>query len=121
MAMPKKKARSIVVDGVAYHWCANLKGSAGDLKITCQHNSGRGAILLVKAKHVDHWYRISIETGKFGKSELPLQSEIDVATPRFVQSAIRFALRSGWNPSRNGPPTVLRYESESFHEIKDQA
>ena len=121
MAIPKKKARRIVVDGVTYHWCANMRGGVGDLTITCQHESGRGAVLLVKAKHVDPWYRTSVETGKCDKSELPLQNELDFASPRFIQAAITFGLRSGWTPAANGSPTVLRYESESFHEIKDQS
>src|SRR5947208_12421445 len=114
MAMQKKKAKAIEVDERRYLWCANLRGAVGDLTITCQHETGQGALLLVKAQHTDHWYRISVETGTPGKSVALPPNEIDFATPSFVRSAILFGLSVGWNPLVNGKPLVLRYHDGTF-------
>ena len=114
MAIPKKKARSIEVDGQHYRWCANQRGVVGDLTVACQHESGQGAVLLVKIQHIDPWYRISVETGTTDKADLPPPNEVLAVTPSFVRSAILFGLSVGWNPSSDGGQVALRYEGGAF-------
>jgi hypothetical protein len=113
MAIQKKKARSIELDKRQYSWCASQRGVVGDLNITCQHASGQGAILLVKIRHTNPWYRISVETGEGEKVKLP-PNELLAATPAFVKSAILFGLSVGWRPLSNGNPVVLRFQGGSF-------
>jgi hypothetical protein len=115
MAIPKKKARSIEVEGRKYRWCANQRGVVGDLTVTCQHESGQGAVLLVKVRKTDPWYRISVETGKCDKADLPPPNELIAVTPSFVRLAILFGLSVGWNLLSDGGQVVLRYQGKSFH------
>lgn len=38
-----------------------------------------------------------------------------IVTPRFVASAVRFALSHGWEPSRNGAPVRLSFADGEFN------
>src|SRR4051794_18126142 len=98
MALPKKKARSIEVEGVHYHWCANQREFVGDLTITCQHECGQGTVLLINIQYTDPWCRISIEKGKSNNANTTPPNEILAATPSFVRSAILYGLSVGWSP-----------------------
>jgi hypothetical protein len=115
MAIPKKKARSIEVDGRRYRWCANQRGVVGDLTVACQGESGQGAVLLIKIQHVDPWYRISVEAGQSDEADLLPRNEVVAVTPLFVRTAILFGLSVGWNPLTDGGQVVLRYKGGSFY------
>ncbi len=115
MAIPKKKSRSIEVDGRHYRWCANQRGVVGDLTVACQDESGQGAMLLVRIQHVDPWYRISVNTGKGSEVDTLPPNELLAITPSFVRSAILFGVSAGWDPLSDGGQVVLRYQGGSFH------
>jgi hypothetical protein len=115
MAIPKNKSRLIEIHGQRFRWCANQRGVIGDLTVACQHESGQGAILLVRMQHTDPWYRISIETGRCDRADLPMPNELLAVTPSFVRSAILFGLAVGWDSSLDGGQVVLRYEGGAFH------
>jgi hypothetical protein len=73
MTLPAKNRRKLTVDGRCYHWVFDPHRLSGkDAYIAVQDASGEGPKLLLR------W--------------------IGLALPRFVRSAILFAIENGWSP-----------------------
>jgi hypothetical protein len=98
MALTKKGARRIVVDGVEYRWVVRRKpsysqGIGSPLTFVVELFAAHGAVLVVTADDArpDNWLGLPSIT------ILPAQ----------VASCIRTALADGWQPAQPGPPFRL--------------
>ena len=87
MALAKRSSRSIVVDDVAYRWVFSLDSGYGVLVV--QHASGSGQ-------------RLEAQTALLDPGQQGSLTSVGVAR------VIRFALESGWTPTRSAPPLSLR-------------
>lgn len=102
MAMPKKGARKIVVDNVAYRWRIRSEGS-GEHNVTVVveevTDSGSVCTLVVDTSvpYVDYWL-----TGEFQT----------VIAPAAIAKYIRMGLEKGWKPLQKGKPFVMVVDEE---------
>ena len=77
MTLPKKNRRNIVVDGHAYHWKFDPFRLWGNDSFICvQDATGHGPLLRMQ------W--------------------VGIALPNHIESAIRYSLSNGWNPTDGG-------------------
>lgn len=108
MAIPKKGARPMVVDGVHYLWRVRhrptyMQGAFGQrLTVGVETvDEGRCALLIeLSQAHPWNW---------LGYPAVPV-------TPGEIASAIRSALLSGWEPTK--PGSVFRYVVEGIAECR---
>jgi hypothetical protein len=99
MTLPTKGSRAITVDGVRFRWRVRarptyIQGMAWTpLSFVVQQADGCGAMLIVAmdAAHPSNW----------------VSAPGAVVTPAIVEKAVQEALRSGWAPTRPGPPRHL--------------
>ncbi|MFD5434929.1 hypothetical protein ACFWJ4_22600 [Kitasatospora sp. NPDC127067] len=99
MALAKKGARRIVVDGVAYrwrvtkqHWCCDFEGSTLGYAV---EDAAHPATTLV------------VDTGRPTR-HTPDAVPAHVVMPGEVAAGIRSARTEGWTPTANGSPFRLR-------------
>ncbi|MGX4735126.1 hypothetical protein [Kitasatospora griseola] len=99
MALARKGARRIVVDGVAYRWhvsrrhlCCDYEGHT--LGYVAEHATRPGATLVV-------------ETGRPARL-YPDLAPADLVLPREVATGIRTARARGWTPTEPGSPFTMR-------------
>jgi hypothetical protein len=99
MALVKKGARRIVVDGAEYRWRVRRKPSYSQangwtpLTFAVGAGSGTGSVLVVRTgrPHPRNW---------FGQATDPV-------VPAEVVQAVRAAIEGGWTPLADGPPFLL--------------
>ena len=107
MAMPRKKSRTLIVDGATYRW--TLTGNRGSLFVVVESEESPGQVLQAEFDAEDSFesidYRHSIHTQ--GKS----------ITPKTISRVVRYALAKGWNPNgKNLRPFVLNTSETSAAE-----
>ena len=83
MALPKKKRRTISVDGIEFHYLIRMDKSE---RAVIQHGNGTGATLFV-FPHA-------------------------IMTPKHVADAIRFAVQRGWTPGQSGQDIWLAFDAD---------
>ncbi len=94
MTLPRKKSRTITVDGVRYRWLVTPVNEHHELQVFVEHADGQGQCL----RHV--------------RSQIYSTAGIPSMTPRYIAALVRQALASGWRPSVPGHDFTLlpRYE-----------
>lgn len=112
MALPKKKSRSITVEGKTYRYIVskgqNLGGDVFPLNVTVQHQKGIGAKLTASGLTTrDFWLDIS---------DSPRSSnEYLILTPRHIEKLIRLGVWRGWQPDDAGPPFKIDVRKEDIN------
>ncbi|WP_030983968.1 hypothetical protein [Streptomyces sp. NRRL S-1813] len=99
MAIPKKGARPITVDGVAYRWSVRRKPTYSQgvchaplsVAVVHGHEPGSVAVLRMPHAHPDNW----------------MGAPATAVRPAGVARGIRSALRQGWKPGEPGPPFII--------------
>ena len=99
MALGRKGARRIVVDGTAYRWrlrrrptyCQGLVWAPCTYAVEHAEASGTTLVVTTNQPHPSNW------VGRQAKPVLPSD----------VTKAIQLALRQGWNPTTSGSPFHL--------------
>jgi hypothetical protein len=84
MAIPRRKRRTIRVDGVEYHWVIGNRNDHRQPRATVQRSPGFGAKLFI--------------------------DPIGILCPSDIVAAIQFALAHGWNPEANSPHLYLGFD-----------
>lgn len=94
MAMPRKGARAITVDGAPFRW--KIRGRATGAQTLGEANLGVG---------------IEAVTNESGVSTLVVDTSAvrgtASVTPAVVEAYIRQAMAKGWKPTPSGKPFVL--------------
>jgi hypothetical protein len=90
MTIPKKKRRTINVDGVDYHWVIGKRSDHRQPRATVQPSSGLGAKLFI--------------------------DPIGVLEPSDIATAIRFAFAHGWNPGSSRLDIYLGFDGAATTE-----
>ncbi|WP_221891361.1 hypothetical protein [Microbispora sp. KK1-11] len=109
MAIPRKGARLITVDGVPYRWRIRRKptyGQAigeGSLTFPVEPAEGPGRVLLVSLpfSRPDAWS---------GERTMPVR-------PALVAAVIRMALHRGWDPWQAGPAVDFDVTEDDLAEM----
>lgn len=98
MSFPKKKSRTITIDGTKYHW---LVGPNDGFNVFVAEKAG------VKGRRMEVNFPTEINSVwlEFPKID---HLNLKIIKPKEAASIIRQAVRQGWNPEEKGSP--IKYD-----------
>ena len=108
MSFPKKKSRSIEVNGIAYRYCVTNSGKSSEsyfeLQVIVQVANGEGTLLRVTGLlSRDYWLDFpDISTNS---------ADYPVILPMHIANFIKQALQMGWNPDSREAAFVLKIDN----------
>ena len=94
MAFPKKKLRTISVDGIKYHW---LVGPNDGFNVFVAQKEG------VEGRRIEVYFPTEINS-RWTEYPKTANSNLKIIKPKESESIIRQAVRLGWNPEQKGKP-----------------
>ena len=112
MAIPKKGSRKIVVDDVVYRWRIRWKPT-----IPTQDYFLSG--LLAAVELYDDPQSVLYVGCTWSSYKHYPALEVEPVTPKQIESAIRNALKAGWQPERKGYFHLIQGKNQEFQIVNE--